>query len=283
MGLPDEYKDLPVVASVSGGKDSTALCLHLQEQGIEYRAVHMDTGWEHPATDEYIREVLEPRIGPIEWIRGPLLMRELILKKGMFPGRINRWCTDFLKVKPFWAWLDDHYSGNVVNAVGIRDEESKKRAGQPEWEETYFGHVWHPLKRWTVQDVVDIHSRNNVLPNPLYLKPGISRVGCWPCIYATKAEVGAVAHLTPERIDEIRELEAQVEVLARARAEKAGTTLEEKGHSPPTFFTLSGKGSKMMPIDEAVKWARTQHGGKHYELFYDPDRSGCLRWGMCDV
>jgi len=50
-----------------------------------------------------------------------------------------------------------------------------------------------------------------------------------------------------------------------------------------TFFTLSGKGSQMFPIDEAVRWAKTLRGGRHTELFYDPDRSGCLRWGLCDV
>ena len=78
MSLLEDFQGIPVIASVSGGKDSTALCLHLQELGIEYRAVHMDTGWEHPATDEYIREVLEPKIGPVEWVKPPLDMVGLI-------------------------------------------------------------------------------------------------------------------------------------------------------------------------------------------------------------
>ena len=38
-----------VVASVSGGKDSTAMVLHLRDLGVDFRAVFMDTGWEHPA------------------------------------------------------------------------------------------------------------------------------------------------------------------------------------------------------------------------------------------
>lgn len=36
----------PIVASVSGGKDSTAMCLWLQEQGLEFTPVFLDTGWE---------------------------------------------------------------------------------------------------------------------------------------------------------------------------------------------------------------------------------------------
>ena len=74
--------DVPVVASVSGGKDSAALCLWFREQGIPYHAVHLDTGWEHPSTDDYIRGELEQAIGPIEWIVPERPMVELIRKKG---------------------------------------------------------------------------------------------------------------------------------------------------------------------------------------------------------
>mgnify|MGYP005834036721 CR=1 FL=1 len=38
--------DRQVIASVSGGKDSTAMCLNLQELGIPFRPVFMDTGVE---------------------------------------------------------------------------------------------------------------------------------------------------------------------------------------------------------------------------------------------
>jgi hypothetical protein len=65
-----------VVANISGGKDSTALSLWLHECGIEHRRVFADTGWEHPATYEYIRNVLEPKLGPIDWVRGPKQMQD---------------------------------------------------------------------------------------------------------------------------------------------------------------------------------------------------------------
>ena len=269
-------KGTPVIASVSGGKDSTALCLHLREQGIPYRAVHMDTGWEHPATDEYIREVLAPRIGPIEWITPPLDMVGLIRKKGIFPSRKIRYCTELLKTKPFWRWISENYAGEVVNAVGIRADESPARADLDETEETYLGTIWRPLLTWDVHRVVDIHRRHDLPPNPLYLKPGISRVGCWPCIYACKAEIAAVDHLSPERINIIRVLEGELAEIAQPRVD-AGEI-----KTIPTFFR-SDKKNTPTRIDDVIDWANTKRGGKHRELFYDPNRSGCMRWGLCDV
>ena len=267
----------PVIASVSGGKDSTALCLWLQEQGIPYRAVHMDTGWEHPLTDAYIREVLEPRIGPIEWIAPERKMVELIRHKGMFPSRMRRFCTEHLKTKPYQRWLAAQYpTGEVVTAVGIRAEESQARAAMPEREATYIGEIWRPLLSWPVESVVEIHKRHSVAPNPLYLKPGIERVGCWPCIFARKAEIRTIAEIDPGHMDMIEALESEITALANEKIRARG---DEPTH-PQTFFS-SKHGHK--GIRDVVEWSRTQRGGRHRELFYDPDRSGCVRWGLCDA
>jgi 3'-phosphoadenosine 5'-phosphosulfate sulfotransferase (PAPS reductase)/FAD synthetase len=50
------------IASVSGGKDSTAIILQGIEQGIESRYVFADTGHEHELTLEYL-EYLQQRLG----------------------------------------------------------------------------------------------------------------------------------------------------------------------------------------------------------------------------
>lgn len=276
----------PIIASVSGGKDSTALCLWLQEQGLEYRAVHMDTGWEAPETDRYLREYLPQYIGPISWIYPPRGMAELIRWKRSFPGRIGRFCTEQLKIFPLMQWMDAEYPVvQLFNAVGIRAEESPSRAQMTEYQDVGWAITWRPLLDWKMQDVVDIHKRHGVLPNPLYLA-GASRVGCWPCIFARKSEIRLVADADFKRILEIRDLEREVRELRGAAYAQAGDTFESLGRVAPTFFNRRALGSgnpTMMPIDQVVEWAQTARGGRQFELFHEVDRSGCMAWGLCDA
>lgn len=257
-----------VVASVSGGKDSAALSLWLKEQGIEHDRVFMDTGWEHPATYEYLRGELTQVIGPITELRPKLQMVDLIRKKGTFPSRLRRFCTEELKAFP----LRDYFaalSADAINAVGIRAEESKSRAGMPEWEwsSAIDAETWRPLIRWTFADIRAIHARHGLKPNPLYLM-GAERVGCWPCIFARKADVELVALRTPERIDLIEGIEAE---------------LTERAGAPRRWFHGKTARNSLVPIREVVAWSRTEHGGKVLKLYDPPADAGCMRWGLCET
>jgi 3'-phosphoadenosine 5'-phosphosulfate sulfotransferase (PAPS reductase)/FAD synthetase len=286
-----------VVASVSGGKDSAALSLWLTEQDIEHRRVFADTGWEHPLTYEYLRGPLVKALGPIDEVGRPGGMVALVRSKKMFPSRLRRFCTEELKVKPLIRYVlaaqDD--VGEVINAVGIRAAESEARGKLPEWEwsDAFDCDVWRPLIRWTEQEVIDIHKRHGLAPNPLYLR-GATRVGCWPCIFARKAEVRLVAEISPERIDEIRALEAELPPSPATEAIPEHRWTEEDGYEhidpavparppmPRTYF--HGKTTRTgtpHPIDEVVKWSRTANGGKQY-LLLDDQPEGCVRWGLCE-
>lgn len=282
-----------VVASVSGGKDSAAMSLWLTENGIEHKRVFADTGWEHALTYEYLRGPLTAKLGPIDEVVGKDGgMANLVVRKGMFPSRTRRFCTSELKVKPLAAYMKA-LGAPVASAVGIRAAESEARAKQPEWEpaDDIYGTdtlVWRPLLRWTEQDVIDIHTRHGLPPNPLYLK-GASRVGCWPCIFARKKELVFIADHDPERVKLIRELETRAQITAMERYAAAGETFESLGYNPPTFFQAAGalrsegKDGRMVPIDEVIRWARTARGGKQFELFAPQQEEGCVRWGLCEA
>jgi len=293
----------PVVASLSGGKDSTAMALYLlHEAKIEETNplyfVMADTGWEHKELYKYIDEVVRPIVGDLNMVTSkkyPKGMTDLVRMKAFFPSRRFRFCTVELKVKPQHDYIKEIWErhGDLpINAVGIRANESLARSKFEEWDEdSPYGieglSTWRPLISWIVEDVVKIHTKYGIRPAPLYLKDKnpAKRVGCWPCIMSRKDEIRAVAETTPERIDLIRELEREVSGLVQIKRAKK-TEEEREGFSggDPTFFRA--KDSKgFWPIDKVVKWSKTARGGKQYELFTPASASerGCQMWGLCDV
>jgi 3'-phosphoadenosine 5'-phosphosulfate sulfotransferase (PAPS reductase)/FAD synthetase len=150
----------------------------------------------------------------------------------------------------------------------------------PSWEysKEFDADVWRPLMAWTEQDVIDIHTRHGLTPNPLYLR-GAERVGCWPCIFSRKREIALVAKLTPERIDEIEALELELGDGADERAEEDG-----KHRNRPTFFHPKGHSPErndFVPIREVVDWSQTARGGRQL-LLLDTEPAGCMRWGLCE-
>lgn len=258
-----------VVASVSGGKDSAALSLWLREQGIEHRRVFMDTGWEHPVTYEYLRGELTRVIGPIEEIRSaryPTGMVQLVRERATFPSRLRRFCTEELKVFPLRDYVAA-LSVEAVNAIGIRAQESAARARMTEWEWSgaIDAETWRPLLAWVFEDVRAIHARHGLRPNPLYLD-GAERVGCWPCIFARKAEIELVARTDPARIDLLEKLE--------------GELTESAGDGRFWFHGKTARNS-LVPIRAVAEWSRTDRGGKQHQLFDPEPDGGCMRWGLC--
>ena len=135
LTLPEQLRDLPLIASVSGGKDSTAMMLALTQEGLPFRAVFADTGWEAPETYAYL-DLLRERIGPIDVVvatekggvvRSGSTMTDRIRRGAGFPARMQRWCTRELKIEPLRVY-HDAAGDDTVSVVGIRADESASRA-----------------------------------------------------------------------------------------------------------------------------------------------------------
>lgn len=280
--LPPEIAGLEIIASVSGGKDSTAMMLALREAEIPFRAVFADTQWEAPQTYEYL-DVLRKKIGPIDvvGVEGGMMARARY--RAGFPGRMQRWCTRELKIEPLRAYHDKieaEIRRETVCVIGVRAEESEARSkmvpleDEPEGTRSWGGWVWRPLLGWKIEDVIAIHRRHDVPMNPLY-HAGFDRVGCFPCIFSRKEEI----RLLPDaRIDELAAFEDEITSL---RAARNGETEGRYAHERASFFQTQRNGYD--GIRKVREWSQTDKGGRQFQILQPVPSGGCMRWGTCEA
>lgn len=271
LTVPKEIEGLHIVASFSGGKDSTALLVALQASGLPFTAVFADTGWEHPLTLEYVDYVADKLGIVVHKVGVPGGMVARARYRAGFPGRLQRWCTQEIKIDPIKAWLPaiEAVEGDCVMALGLRADESAARAALTELSDDPVGskswgrYVWRPLLRWDVLDVLTVIAKAGLKVNPLY-QMGLDRVGCFPCIFASKAEVQTMASIWPERVAEIEALEAEFTALrAERNAEHAETMLRtlppagwrRKPHV--TWVPVKFDGRTVMAKRSVIRWHKS--------------------------
>ncbi len=186
MTTVDPSKDGPVrhILSLSGGKDSTALAIYMRDRIPVLEYVFCDTEQELPETYDYLRK-LEAFLGKeIAFLKhdGKGFDELLMARRGFLPSPQVRWCTDYLKIKPFEKYVGDDL---CYSYIGIRADEPHRKgyiSTKPNINPKY-PFIDAGLKK---DDIVRILDESG-LGLPAYYN-WRSRSGCYFCFFQQKIE-----------------------------------------------------------------------------------------------
>lgn len=197
---------------------------------------------------------------------------DLCLIKGRFPSRKAQFCTQELKTIPLveyqLAFLDDAYK--VWSWQGVRRDESHQRRDAKRFEHQGGGlYHYRPIVNWTARQVVDFVLSHGVKLNPLYSQ-NMTRVGCMPCINASKAEIASIAERFPGHIARI----AQWERLVAAASKRSESSFFP---DPDRDAHLNKRG-----ILNIVQWAKTSRGGVQWQLPLGAAPACQSAYGLCE-
>lgn len=208
--MSEQYYEKPLMITYSGGKDSD-ICVELAiRSGINFEVHNSHTTADAPETVRYIRQRFK------EWesegikceISKPMYkgkrtsMWDLIVKKGMPPARLMRYCCAVLK---------ETAGKKRAISTGVRRAESAKRSNRGIYEtitpkisdriilnndnddrrqviercEMKGEIVINPIIDWKDSDVWEYIRSEKLTVNPLY-QCGFNRVGCIGCPMAGK-------------------------------------------------------------------------------------------------
>lgn len=189
-----ENRNIRHICGLSGGKDSTALALHMRDRVPEMEYVFCDTGCELQETYDYLARVeayLGKKIIRLNAKRN--FDHWLKIFDNYLPSPRARWCTKLLKLKPFEAFVGDE---PVVSYVGIRADEERTGlvSGKPNLTTVF------PFK----EDGIDYAGVMRILEDsgiglPPYLSWGRSHSGCYFCFFQSKYEWVQLLRTYPEQ------------------------------------------------------------------------------------
>lgn len=209
----------PVAIGVSGGKDSQAAVIATMR--------HLDL-IRHTGS----RILVHADLGTVEWNDSLRICQELARHFGVelitvrrkAGGLMDRWearwrssverycnlltvtlvpcwstpamrfCTSELKTHVITAELRRRFPGQlVVNATGVRREESARRARQQISDRKPGLINWRPVLDWTEDQVFAAIDASGMRPHPAYRCFGMSRVSCRFCIMSNGPDLAAAA------------------------------------------------------------------------------------------
>lgn len=219
-------QDARQIVPLSGGKDSTALAVHLSQTHpeIRFEYVFSDTGAELPETYAYFDRLEHVLDAPVTKVSALELLGvspkpgrtafDLVLYEhfaGFLPSPRSRWCTRMLKIHPF-----EHYVGSdrAYSYIAIRADEQRKgytgEGGRPVVvsEKPNITPVY-PFKDlgYTLADIQHLLDESGLgLPEYYSWR---SRSGCYFCFYQQIAEWQGLSERHPDLFEKAKDYEQQ--------------------------------------------------------------------------
>jgi phosphoadenosine phosphosulfate reductase len=193
----DLYVALSAIAERLGPWAAFSTSLGLEDQlithaifshGLPIRVFTLDTGRLFPETLDVL-EATRVKYGRNIEVFTPVAeaVQELVGRKGPFSFRRSleerKECCRIRKVEPLARAL----RGVDLWVTGIRADQATTRHELPavEWDEGHGLFKWHPLLRWSLDDVIRALKENAVPVNALHAA-GFPSIGCQPCTRAVQ-------------------------------------------------------------------------------------------------
>ena len=269
-----------IVVQFSGGKDSLdSLLWAIATYGVNrVRAVFCDTEWEHLLLYPYIREICQKLGVELVIVKSEYSFIELAKKKKRFPSAKARFCTEWLKVRPFIDWLLLQQFHCII-VQGIRKEESVSRSkmephctyfkyykvpyghnadGKPKlfsyrkkevllYDSLFEPEIERPVFDKTAVEVINSILDNGFKPAPLYYG-GLKRVGCFPCFMISHYELYQMIVNFPEIEQRVIDAESYV-----------GSSFFEPNYIPSRYCSLSLNGRRFPSARDVFYYIRLKN------------------------
>ena len=197
------------ILGLSGGKDSAALAIHMNNKHpeIDVEYFFTDTGYELPETYKFL-DKLKTRLDKEIHVIQPINSFDYYMKKynNFLPSQNARWCTIEMKLKAMEKWLKPYLDANdeIVTLVGIRFDERGRtgyKSNNPSIK-ARFPFIEDMIDRDGVLSILD----ESGLGLPEYYK-WRSRSGCTFCFFQKKVEWIGLQENNPSAWEHAKSLE----------------------------------------------------------------------------